>query len=223
LAAREAACARDLRGWLYSGMCGRIALDLGLHLDVSNLVTKGILTEEDRYVRSRTFWGVFVFDKEYSAIIGRPSAIRNMVITCAKPGPWPGEDYVSTSALFHLTVGYLLTDPCLIPQDWHASAKQNYIVPLPPGAPASAGTMFVAGLAIDVGEIYDQSVHQMYFRPGPYRHSIRKEQLASLDRNTAHTRKAMAGLPPLVVRDENAKDPASREDESKVLPGLIII
>lgn len=75
--------------------CGRLVLDLGLHLDCLHLLDRGILTDKDRYVRSVTFWGIWSVDKEYSAMVGRPCSIRNVVITCPKPGYWPLEDFVS--------------------------------------------------------------------------------------------------------------------------------
>lgn len=67
-------------------------LDLGLHLDPTHLVQKKILTEEVAWLRARTFWGVWSVDKEFSALVGRPSAIRGVLITCPKPGYWPDED-----------------------------------------------------------------------------------------------------------------------------------
>lgn len=75
--------------------CGRLVLDLGLHLDCLHLLDRGILTDTDRYVRSVTFWGIWSVDKEYSAMVGRPCSIRNVVITCPKSGHWTLEDFVS--------------------------------------------------------------------------------------------------------------------------------
>lgn len=74
---------------------GRIVFDLGLHLDASFLLQKGVVTEEDLYVRSRAFWGVWVFDKEFSALVGRPSTLRDVQITCPKPDYWELDDFVS--------------------------------------------------------------------------------------------------------------------------------
>lgn len=78
-------------------MCGRLLLDLGLHLDPLPMVSRKILTPEDAWVRSRTFWGVWSVDKEFSALVGRPSVIRNIIITCPKPEYWENEDFVSPS------------------------------------------------------------------------------------------------------------------------------
>lgn len=84
-------------------------LDLGLHLDCLHLLDRGILTDTDRYVRSVTFWGIWSVDKEYSAMVGRPCSIRNVVITCPKPGYWALEDFVSGFSLRTLTLDAQLT------------------------------------------------------------------------------------------------------------------
>lgn len=198
MAARELTFARDMRGWLYMGMCGRIALDLGLHLDVSHLVDRGFLTPEDQHVRSRTFWAVHLFDKELSAILGRPSAIRNIAISCPKPSTWPGEDF-----------------------DWIASRQAGKIVPLPEDAPLSSSLMYLFSLVVACGEIFDSGVHLIYYRSSASKGSGRREHLQSLDKIMAQTRKLMSKLPPLVVRDEFAKDDGQPSDESKLIPAQI--
>lgn len=68
--------------------------DLGLHLDASPLLEQGRISEEELYVRSRTFWGIWSLDKEFSALVGRPSCLRGTVCTCLKPGYWELEDLV---------------------------------------------------------------------------------------------------------------------------------
>lgn len=69
-------------------------LDLGLHLDATPLVNQGRMTEEDLYVRCRTFWGIWSLDKEYSALVGRPSCLTGTVCTSPRPGYWEAEDLV---------------------------------------------------------------------------------------------------------------------------------
>ena len=63
LGSREATCARNARGWVWSGMAFRMALDLGLHSDSTRLVELGYLSEEQYKVRSITFWGLFIYDR----------------------------------------------------------------------------------------------------------------------------------------------------------------
>ncbi len=80
MSATEAADTRDARGWLYSGkklrhaellecshlplgMAVRLSADLGLHLDLTEHVRNGLLTERELEVRRTTFWGVFIHDK----------------------------------------------------------------------------------------------------------------------------------------------------------------
>ena len=85
LASREAGCARNARGWILSGIAFRMALDLGLHLDSQRLVELGYLSEEDYYVRSITFWGLFLFDRGWSTYMGRPTVIPCDSINAQRP------------------------------------------------------------------------------------------------------------------------------------------
>lgn len=62
ISVREAGCGREGKGWVYSGMSFRMALDLGLNLESSNLVTRD-LSEEETDARRITFWGCFLVDK----------------------------------------------------------------------------------------------------------------------------------------------------------------
>lgn len=95
LASREAGIGMDSRGWIYSGMAFRIALDLGLHLDCSNLVEAGLLNSEDVVARKTTFWGCYIYDQGWSVYLGRPPLIPKNVITVEQftasvkePEPW---------------------------------------------------------------------------------------------------------------------------------------
>lgn len=87
MSASEAAFTRDARGWLYSGkapplcpklqidviprlgMAVRLSADLGLHLDLSDHVRNGILTQREMEVRRTTFWGVFIHDKCVTSLL----------------------------------------------------------------------------------------------------------------------------------------------------------
>lgn len=89
--------------------CGRLVLDLGLHLDPRQLMERGVLAAEESWLRSRTFWGIWSVDKEFSALVGRPSAIRDIVVTCPKPAYWEAEDFVSQQNLFWRGLTLLLS------------------------------------------------------------------------------------------------------------------
>lgn len=56
---REASCGRDSESWFYSGQSIRLAVELGLHLDVQ----KEDISDQDREVRCATFWGAFALDQ----------------------------------------------------------------------------------------------------------------------------------------------------------------
>lgn len=66
MSVREAGCGREAKGWVYSGMSFRMAMDLGLHLDPGSL-TEGIggagISDEEVDARRVTFWGCYLFDK----------------------------------------------------------------------------------------------------------------------------------------------------------------
>lgn len=51
--------------------CGRLVLDLGLHLDPTHLVDKGLLPAEAAWMRSRAFWGVWSVGEQSSSTAGR--------------------------------------------------------------------------------------------------------------------------------------------------------
>ena len=76
MGSREAGCGRDVGlGWLYSGMSFRMALDLGLHLRCDDLVKNGRISQEEADARVTTFWGCYLFDKGWSAYLGRPESM----------------------------------------------------------------------------------------------------------------------------------------------------
>jgi Fungal specific transcription factor domain/Fungal Zn(2)-Cys(6) binuclear cluster domain len=63
MSVREAGCGREGKGWVYSGMSFRMAMDLGLNVDAPNLSPDSTLSAEDIDARRITFWGCFLFDK----------------------------------------------------------------------------------------------------------------------------------------------------------------
>ena len=62
MSVREAGCGREGKGWVYSGLSFRMALDLGLNVDVKNMGTHN-LTDEEIDARRITFWGCHLVDK----------------------------------------------------------------------------------------------------------------------------------------------------------------
>lgn len=62
MSVREAGCGREAKGWVYSGMSFRMAMDLGLHLDPTSL-HEDAMADEEVDARRITFWGCFLFDK----------------------------------------------------------------------------------------------------------------------------------------------------------------
>jgi hypothetical protein len=62
MSVREAGCGREGKGWVYSGMSFRMALDLGLNFDTTSLGARN-LDEEEVDARRITFWGCFLIDK----------------------------------------------------------------------------------------------------------------------------------------------------------------
>ncbi|RPA81159.1 hypothetical protein BJ508DRAFT_414997 [Ascobolus immersus RN42] len=96
MSVREAGCGREGRGWVYSGMCFRMALDMGLHRDVSQ-AEKGVLGDKDVDARRVTFWGCFLFDKCWSNYLGRMPQIPREIVTVPRYEVLPAEDAKSWS------------------------------------------------------------------------------------------------------------------------------
>ncbi|KAG0135529.1 putative nitrogen assimilation transcription factor nirA [Tuber indicum] len=96
MSVREAGCGREARGWVYSGMSFRMAMDLGLHLDPSSLkdgvgLGSGI-SDEELDARRVTFWGCYLFDKCWSNYMGRMPQLPSSMVTVPKPDVFPSED-----------------------------------------------------------------------------------------------------------------------------------
>lgn len=74
----------------------RLALALGLHLDPGPLVAKGLMSEKDAKIRSYTYHGLQIYDREVTVTSAGPSAIlTGMVTTCRLPESMEDEDFVS--------------------------------------------------------------------------------------------------------------------------------
>lgn len=85
LASRESGLGKVSLGWIHSGMAFRIAIDLGLHLDSSELLKKNLISDEQDMVRRTTFWGCYIFDQGWGFYLGRPRAIQELDITLKFP------------------------------------------------------------------------------------------------------------------------------------------
>ncbi|CAK7220863.1 hypothetical protein SCUCBS95973_004300 [Sporothrix curviconia] len=81
MSVREAGCAREAKGWVYSGMSFRMAQDIGLNFDAgSGAGLAAGASESDTHhpqmsegeidARRITFWGCFLFDKAWSNYLG---------------------------------------------------------------------------------------------------------------------------------------------------------
>lgn len=68
MSVREAGCGREGKGWVYSGLSFRMAFDLGLNVDSSNLSAHS-LSEEEIDARRITFWGCYIVDKYVNPVL----------------------------------------------------------------------------------------------------------------------------------------------------------
>ncbi|TQV96566.1 hypothetical protein V2A60_003045 [Cordyceps javanica] len=91
MSVREAGCAREATGWVYSGMSFRMAQDIGLNLEISPN-DKKVMTDEEIDARRITFWGCFNFDKCWSNYLGRLPQLPKSTFTVAKFDVFPDED-----------------------------------------------------------------------------------------------------------------------------------
>ncbi|KAK1237767.1 hypothetical protein MKX07_003603 [Trichoderma sp. CBMAI-0711] len=91
MSVREAGCAREAKGWVYSGMSFRMALDIGLNLEIEGL-DREHMTDEEIDARRITFWGCFLFDKTWSNYMGRLPQLPRHSFTVSKIDVFPDED-----------------------------------------------------------------------------------------------------------------------------------
>ena len=57
-------------------MAVRLSADLGLHLDLTNDVQRGLLSAREFEVRRTTFWGVYIHDKYISHLLIKILSLR---------------------------------------------------------------------------------------------------------------------------------------------------
>lgn len=91
MSVREAGCAREAKGWVYSGMSFRMAQDIGLNLEMGAL-EKDRMTEHEIDARRITFWGCFLFDKCWSNYLGRLPLLPKHSFNVSKYEVFPDED-----------------------------------------------------------------------------------------------------------------------------------
>ncbi|KAJ4006653.1 Nitrogen assimilation transcription factor nit-4 [Fusarium irregulare] len=91
MSVREAGCAREAKGWVYSGMSFRMAEDIGLNLDVGQL-DKERMSDYEIDARRITFWGCYLFDKCWSNYLGRLPQIPKSSFNVSKFDVFPDED-----------------------------------------------------------------------------------------------------------------------------------
>ncbi|KAK4047657.1 hypothetical protein OIO90_006086 [Microbotryomycetes sp. JL221] len=166
MAKREVFCGRGQRAGLYFAMCARLVLDLGLHLDVSALVPLGKVTIEQAYVRSQCFWGIWSLDKEFTALLGRPCMLRDIVITCPMPAHWHADDF-----------------------NWAASVAS---ATLRADQHNQSDTMHIAASTIDMSRLFLKSMEQIYWNVS--RRSF-DDMLTDLESLMASTNEAINCLP----------------------------
>ncbi|KAF7546590.1 hypothetical protein G7Z17_g8337 [Cylindrodendrum hubeiense] len=91
MSVREAGCAREAKGWVYSGMSFRMAEDIGLNLDVGEL-DKERMSDHEIDARRITFWGCYLFDKCWSNYLGRLPQIPKNSFNVSRVEVFPDED-----------------------------------------------------------------------------------------------------------------------------------
>ncbi|CVL06386.1 uncharacterized protein FMAN_03715 [Fusarium mangiferae] len=123
MSATEAASTRDARGWLYS-MATRLSADLGLHLDISNHISNGLLTQRDMKIRQTAFWGVFIHEHMWNLYAGRPWGLGVQNITIPMPETESSESNCKEWKSYP-------------PSVWQANEQENTVL-FPVGACAAA-------------------------------------------------------------------------------------
>lgn len=93
MSVREAGCGRESKGWVYSGMSFRMACDMGLNLNMTQMTASNLHTDDvDEDARRITFWGCFLFDKCWSNYLGRLPQLPLSIVTVPKFEVFPNEE-----------------------------------------------------------------------------------------------------------------------------------
>ncbi|KAK5019478.1 hypothetical protein LTR39_000345 [Cryomyces antarcticus] len=75
----------DSKGWLRSGNACRLAFDLGLHQDWTQLSASSKFSPMDLEVRQVVFWGCYAFDRLWALYLGRPPSIKLNDVSIRRP------------------------------------------------------------------------------------------------------------------------------------------
>ncbi|KAJ4403623.1 hypothetical protein N0V85_005052 [Neurospora sp. IMI 360204] len=75
LADLEFGAGRDSAGWMYSGMANRLAIDIGLHVNVPDSDSEVLTAEEP--LRRRVMTACVLFDRYWALLLGRSPSIRH--------------------------------------------------------------------------------------------------------------------------------------------------
>ncbi|KAJ6102571.1 hypothetical protein N7486_004998 [Penicillium sp. IBT 16267x] len=113
MSVREAGCGREGKGWVYSGLSFRMAFDLGLNIDASNMGAPN-LTDEEVDARRITFWGCYLIDKCWSNYLGRQPQLSSSNINVPKFEVLPQEETEMWSPYTDAGVGQEHTQPARI-------------------------------------------------------------------------------------------------------------
>ncbi|KAK3902646.1 hypothetical protein C8A05DRAFT_33653 [Staphylotrichum tortipilum] len=89
----ECGAGRDATGWMYTGMANRLAFDLGLHV---NAVGTDI-SDLERQTRRQAMAGCVMFDRKWSLLLGRPTAIKGQDVAIDVLPRVPGKGMVDQS------------------------------------------------------------------------------------------------------------------------------
>ncbi|OIW32335.1 hypothetical protein CONLIGDRAFT_572055 [Coniochaeta ligniaria NRRL 30616] len=110
LSAHDIGCARDARGWLFSGMATRLSLNLALHHDLKPYIAQGVVTVAEADLRRTVFWAAFVVEHVWSFYLGQPFRTSMKGISLDRPGWKDGPEfrgrwapYVSPTTTQHFT------------------------------------------------------------------------------------------------------------------------
>ncbi|CAE6349837.1 unnamed protein product [Rhizoctonia solani] len=74
-------------GWSLNGLAVAMSNKMGLHVDSSELVARGVMSQRMSDIRTMAFWGVFTLDRLFSTIMGvHPLHNRRSISTRRPPG-----------------------------------------------------------------------------------------------------------------------------------------
>ncbi|OSD03232.1 hypothetical protein PYCCODRAFT_1388765 [Trametes coccinea BRFM310] len=99
LAIREFGMGAMDKGWLYSGMALRMAIDLGMNRNADSWTTDGttpIFTDAEKQIRKHIWWSCCICDKLSAVWLGRPITFRANDYST----PVPGADEVDESEMW---------------------------------------------------------------------------------------------------------------------------